>query len=100
MFKLFKKTNLQTDGENLQTPTSAIPSAKDALEKASKKWKYITRKEIIEEINYASSKGKKYVIFFDSYISEEIQNELLSLGYKVNVKANRLYSGPLFEITW
>ena len=102
MFKLFKKTKLQ-DNKNVQkeeNSASIIPNAKVTLEKVSKKWKYVTRKEIIKKINYASSEGKKYVTFYNSYISEELHNELLSLGYKVIVKSPGTYTGPSFEVTW
>lgn len=121
MFKLTKKKKLQ-EAENVEKKTivenenvekienttvnseniteSIFPKAESLLQNTQKEWKQITPEEILKKIQLESSKGNRYARFHDSYISDELVNELESQGYKLNIVASPIFVGPYFEITW
>lgn len=96
MFNLFKKKKEKSSINS----GSIFPSAKDTVEKTAKNWKTIKPKEILDKINYESSRGNREAKFYDSYISDDLVKELRSQGYRVEVHASPDTIGPYFKVYW
>lgn len=96
-----KNENSSVDSENISENSASIfPSANETLEVSKQKWKQVTAEEILEKVNYESSRGNRYAKFFDAYISEELVKELSTKGYTVKVHSSPALIGPYFDISW
>lgn len=85
---------------NVQTPNCEMNflSAQEATEKTSKQWQTRTTEEIFDEIQKATKSGKRYVYFFNAYLTGKSLTILRELGYEV--KIDTLDKAPFFKVSW